>query len=262
MSIERSIERYFYEIVHEGQRLTLPRVTSILRIIDRSGPLMGWATKVEREVLRAALEDVLTTPGVTLAPQVVWDRMQDVLKGKRAWVKARDDAANIGQAAHAMIHWHTKVKLGLDAGPEPSGPDEALRAVVAWMDWCREVDFTPQHVERLLYCPQCAFAGTCDVIAKVRGQLTLIDYKTGRAVYDEAHLQVLAYRHMAAREGIVTEAGLILRLPKTAADPAFEAVPAVDIPYGYWVSTCRVWRWQRLMEGEYAGPDMTKCEIR
>src|SRR2546425_9496290 len=156
----------FYDIVHEGTRLVLPRVTSILKIIDRSGPMMGWAAKMERESFRAALEDSLTQPGA-LDLQAVWERVAASLTGKRAWVKARDDAANIGKSAHAMIRWHTLRMLGQDAGPEPTGPDAAIRAVVAWMDWTRAVSFTPQYVERVLYCPWCAYAGTCDAIAKV-----------------------------------------------------------------------------------------------
>lgn len=253
--------RDFYDFTHDGTRMRLPRVTSILRIIDRSQALMGWASRIEREAFQAALQDALTQPGA-MNPQEVWNVVTDALAGKRAYVKARDSAANIGQAAHAIIRWHTMKMLGQDPGPEPSGPDASLRAVVAWMDWAKAVAFEPQHVERLLYCPFCAYAGTCDTIAKVEGQLVLVDYKTGRAVYDEAHLQVRAYRHAAAREGIKTEAGLILRLPKTEADDKFEAVWVKPIPYGYWISARRLWEWQQKMEEQDIGSaPMTKCEV-
>ena len=253
----------FYDLSHEGVRMRLPRVTSILRIIDRSNALMGWATKLERTALQAALEEVLTDPSAPFNAQKVWDQMQAVLSGKRAWVRARDQALTIGHAAHAIIHWHTQKMLGQDPGPEPSGPDPALRAVVAWLDWVKEVRFEPQATERLVYCPQCAYAGTCDTIAKVEGSLTVIDYKVAKGVYDEHHLQVRAYQHAAAREGIQTTGGLILRLPKTAEDPEFEAVPAEPIPHLYFRAACLLWRWQRRMEHEEAGSTtMTACEVQ
>src|SRR5262249_49383629 len=154
----------------------------------------------------------LTAPGMTLDAHRLWTAMDEHLKGKRAWVKANRDATDLGQAAHAIIQWHTRRMLGLpDLGPEPSGPDGAMQAGLAWLDWTKAVDFQPQHTERLVYCPQCAYAGTCDAVAKVQGQLVVVDYKTGKAVYREAHLQVAAYKHALLREGIVTDGGLILR---------------------------------------------------
>ena len=251
----------FYDILHDGVRLTLPRVTSVLKIIDKSGPMMGWAINTTKAEIRAALEDVLTQPG-ELTPQGVWDRVAKAMVGQRATFRARDEAANIGRAAHAMIQWHTQRMLGQAVGPEPSGPEGAERAGVAWMDWARDVNFTPLHTELLVYCPACATAGTLDVIAKVEGAATLVDYKTGKAVYDEHHLQVRVYEHMAKRAGIAVDRTLLLRLPKVSSDPDFEPVPAVDIPYRYWISVRRAWEWKQLMQHEPTGSvKMTKCEV-
>ena len=78
----------FYIIPHGlGQRLTLPRVTTILDILDKSRPLMGWAARIERESFKAALEDALTAPG-ELTAQAVWNKVLAALQGKRAYVKA------------------------------------------------------------------------------------------------------------------------------------------------------------------------------
>jgi hypothetical protein len=64
-----------------------------------------------------------------------------------------------------------------------------------------------------------------------------VDWKTGKSIYKEAHLQNAAYREAIMEMGIVSDhpciatglrplGGLILRLPKTEADPDFEAVIA------------------------------------
>ncbi len=64
------------------------------------------------------------------------------------------------------------------------------------------------------------------------------------------------------REGIVTDGGLLLRLPKTAEDSGFEAVPAKPIPYRAWLGACTLWRWQRWMQGQETGTESMKpCEV-
>jgi hypothetical protein len=252
----------FYEIMHEGQRLSLPRVTSILKVIDKSGPLIGWATKLEASAWRATLEEVVTRPGLALTPQSILQAVDDTLKGRRAFIREQNAAAEIGSAAHAMIHWHTNKLLGLDVGPEPAGPDASMRAVVAWLDWCKDSDFTPLYAERVVYCPTCAYAGTVDAVAKISGVVTTIDYKTGKAVYPEAHLQVRAYRHALLAEGIATDAGLILRLPKTEADPGFDPVPAMDIPLSFFRSVASTWRVNRTLNHQSTGnTPMWRCRV-
>ena len=239
--------------------VTYPSVTTILRIIDKSGPLMGWAVNQERAVFKAAIEDALSDPSLT-GTQAVLDAVMKKT-ADRAYKSKMTEAANIGLAAHAWIHWRTMKMLGQTDEPEPTIPSASETAVLSWMDWAREVEYVPQCAERRVWCPACGFAGTLDVVAKVRGVLTLADWKTGKGVYPEAYLQNLAYRHAAAREGIVTEAGLIVRLPKVESDPAFEAVPVPTMPFGYFISAIRLWTWQRIMDGLPHGPAMTKCAV-
>jgi hypothetical protein len=242
----------FYPIEHEGTTLELPRVTSILRILDKSGPLMGWAVKMEREAIRGALEAVLTEPG-ELNPQQVWDHMQGHLKGQRASLKKQDDAANIGRAAHMLIEWHTRKMLGSVTTPEPTVSMESLRAVIAWLDWAEMVNFTPLMTEARVYCPICGYAGTIDTVGKVQGVMTLIDYKTSKAIYPEAFLQVNLYRHAAKMCGIEVEQAMVLRLPKTAADPLPEPVVAPVIPLRLLQAILTTWRTMRWMNEEPFG---------
>lgn len=282
----------FYDITHEDVRMVLPRVTATLGIIDKSGPLMGWAVNVERAAIKGALEEELTTPGFDLAApnasHELWSRMEPRFKGRRASVKAANDAADIGSAIHDIAHWHTKRLLGEDLGPEPSAlcekcgrvrapsgdcvkrcraftrplPEPVLRGVVAWMDWTRDVEFTPLLAERTVYCPSCAIAGTLDTLGKVQGAVTTVDYKSGKRVYRESHLQIAWYRHMLRREGIDSDGGLVLRLPKTAADPAFEPVPALEIPLSALRAVATTWRLVRWLDGEeYGSTHMTRCEV-
>ena len=230
-----------------------PSVTTILGVIDKSAPLMHWAVNQERKAFEAALLDVLSHDGAR-DPSYVLDRMATAISGQKAMLKEKDKAASIGTAAHALIEWHTRRMLGEDPGPEPKVPDAAAWAVEAWKDWAKAVDFTPLCAERVVYCEECGYAGTLDWIARVDGVLSLGDYKTAKAIYPEAFLQNRAYRHAAVKVGLSeTVQGIVLRLPKTVDDPAFEAMVVPETPLEDFLSALRLWRWQRRMDGKSTG---------
>lgn len=227
-----------------------PSVTTILSVISK--PALGpWYAKEERRVLLSALLDVLTSPH-SEDPQRVMEAVEEAAKGIKAGERIAKEAADIGTAAHAYIHWLTKTMLGEDPGPEPVIPEAAQIAVMSWQDWANEVSFRPLFIERVVYSDTYKFAGTFDFIGEVKGRITLGDYKTGKAVYPESFLQNIAYRYAAAEEGLLQSlpfnsySGLILRLPKTLDDPQFEAVevpPETNIED--FLACQRLWAWQR-----------------
>jgi len=79
--------------------------------------------------------------------------------------------------------------------------------VESWKDWARSVDLEPLAIERTVYCLGCGYAGTLDLYARVKGVLTVLDWKSGKAIYPEAFLQNLAYRHAATRAGLPSAQG-------------------------------------------------------
>ncbi len=84
----------------------------------------------------------------------------------------------------------------------------------SWKDWAKAVDLAPLAIERTVYCEQCGYAGTLDLYARVHGRVTVIDWKTGRAIYPEAFFQNVAYRHAARQHGPPSDCGMIVCLPK------------------------------------------------
>src|SRR5438094_5578416 len=101
--------------------------------------------------------------------------------------------------------------LGTDAGPEL--PEAAMWALESWKDWAKSCSLEPLAIERTVYCFDCGYAGTLDLYARVKGVLTILDWKSGKAIYPEAFLQNVAYRHAAARGELPSAQGLIVRLP-------------------------------------------------
>jgi hypothetical protein len=112
----------------------------------------------------------------------------------------------------------------------------------------------PLAIERTVYCLACGYAGTLDLYARVKGVLTVLDWKSGKAIYPEAFLQNLAYRHAATRAGLPSAQGLIVRLPKRLDDPAWEVMSApTTLTLEDFLAALRLWRWQRAMNGQPTG---------
>jgi hypothetical protein len=144
--------------------------------------------------------------------------------------------------------------LGEAAGPEPSLPEAAAWAVESWKDWASSVALEPLAIERTVYCAACGYAGTLDLYARVKGSLTVLDWKSGKAIYPEAFLQNVAYRHAAKRLGMPSAQGLIVRLPKLVDDPAWEVMPVpATLSIEDFLAAMRLWRWLRRMEGKPTG---------
>ncbi len=240
----------FYTIA--GQRL--PSVTTVLDIIAK--PALGpWYAKEERRYFETAMLEVLSRPGAR-DPEYVLAAVAEAVTGVKAADREKQKAATIGTAVHAGIEWQLRHHLGEDAGPEPRLPEAAAWAVESWKDWAKSVALEPLAIERTVYCLECGYAGTLDLYARVKGVLTVLDWKSGKAIYPEAFLQNLAYRHAAAGAALPSAQGLIVRLPKHLDDPAWEVMPVPDIlTLEDFLAALRLWRWQRTMSGQPTGDE-------
>ena len=250
-------ESRFYEI--NGR--TYPSVTTILSVIAK--PALGpWYAKMERErftdaVFKAALD--LEERSARLSPEGLVKMVLKMVEGAKAGDMEKQKAADMRTAAHALIEWHTRTMLGEDPGPEPRVPDAAMLAVESWKDWAKQVSFKPVWVERVVYHRQFGYAGTGDWMGYVHGVMSLGDLKTGKAIYPEAWLQNVAYRDAyasmfaaddpAAMDLPATQ-GIILRLPKSLADPTFEAQVVPDTSLEDFLACKRLWEWQRRSSGK------------
>ena len=77
---------------------------------------------------------------------------------------------------------------------------------------------------------------------------------SGRAIYPEAFLQNIAYRHAADHLGMPSEQGLIVRLPKLLDDPAWEVMTVPEtVTLSDFLAAGNLWRWQRRMDGQPEG---------
>lgn len=238
----------FYEV--DGE--LYPSVTHILGVIGKPA-LVHWAANQERELVVEAAADLYLDLANT--PPMIRPVYLTTLAGRmgtvRAYRRTMERASAIGSQAHKRIEWYLRQQLGQDVGPEPKVDAPALLAFSAFQQWAASVDLVPRFIEQTVWSKTHKYAGTMDLLADVNNVLTLIDFKTSKAIYGEAHLQNVAYQMALAEMGHATPAaGLILRLPKLASDPGFELaeVPPADELMPVFLAARRLWEWAYQQE--------------
>jgi len=242
----------FYEI--DGH--LLPSVTHVLSCIGKPA-LINWAANQERMLVSESAadlyEDLVKLPKPMSRPSYLATLSGRIGKTK-AHQKELAKAGEIGTQVHKLIEWKLRQSLGQVTGPEPRVVDDAQWAYMAWEDWARAHQVTPIRIEQTVFHLAHGFAGTMDVLASVDGRTMLVDFKTGKAIYGEAHLQNVAYQAALQAMGHETpDGGLIVRLPKLQTDPAFEVaeVPPVDELFPVFLHVLQVWKWWYAQDESY-----------
>ncbi len=157
----------------------LPSVTTVLKVLDKSGPLVGWAKRATAACAVRNL-DMLVQMRETGGDAAATDWLKKIPDHRR------DTAADIGTRVHAHAE---QLARGLE--PDPT-PEEApfvatYRAFLA--------DYQPRFVavEEMVASLRHRYAGTLDAIAVIGSETWLLDVKTGSGVYGETGLQLAAY---------------------------------------------------------------------
>jgi len=144
--------------------------------------------------------------------------------------KYRDEMADIGTLAHALIM--CELKEDLDATADYLVNYSASQIVLAenalrsFHSWKNGHDVEPILVEEPLVSEMMQVGGTIDLYAKVDGLYTLVDFKTGNAIYFEAQCQVAAYVYILVEHGHMVEQTRLLRIGRTPDEGFEEMVPA------------------------------------
>lgn len=241
----------------------LPSVTTILGALAKPA-LVGWAAREERNALLAssyiAYKEEVAAMGLEVLDAGEWQRrVLEVNGDQQAHRRAMSTAATIGSTVHEAIERALRIEIETGVATEliepPAGEHQVkvTECLDKWVEWRRQVDLRVIAVEKRLASQDYGFAGTLDLLAEVEGEVSVLDFKTGKAIYSEAYLQNCAYRLALQEEGIKTTKGYIVRLPKDALDPTFEVgeVPPMDELLVPFVCLIPVWRWHHAQELAY-----------
>ena len=193
-----SIEMLFYPASHRyklaGQKDWLTSVTSVTGLIDKSRILILWAIGLAD----THISTFLAERGDMVDKKEI-ERI--VAEALRKHQEIKDEAAGVGKLIHAYAEAYAKAKTEGASMPAIGAdlPDQVIAGINSFLDWVKKHNVEFVEAERIVYSKQHGFVGILDAIALVDGKKTLVDYKSGTAVYDESFLQVAAY-HEAYRE--------------------------------------------------------------
>lgn len=104
------------------------------------------------------------------------------------WREA-SDAADLGSLVHSYIE---RANLGVVADPS-AWPLPVRRHMEHFTSWCASHRVEWEAAEMRVYNRSLRYAGTLDGICVVDGRRLLVDVKSGKGVYPEVALQLVAY---------------------------------------------------------------------
>ena len=182
-----------YYIEFDGNPLVLPSVTNILGNTLPKPQLVSWAA---RTAAKAALEN----PGFS-----VEDAAASIYRKKTA-------ATGKGKNVHEWIESFTNdPTIGFEDLLEEEIP--YAKAFKQFME-AEQPKFI--YAEAVVFNITHGYAGSLDAIAETGSnqQLTMMDWKTGKGVYYESHLQQVAYKNA---EYLMTKDKKIIPMPQVKA---------------------------------------------
>lgn len=229
----------FYDI--DGV-VRLPSVTTILQVISKPGLYM-WQAKQGSLKARNVMERLKE-----MSPYLhdsIWKEFGDPFF-KDGYAQAAE-AADYGTQAHAVIEMILKDRADEAAAKLKEAPSQVTQAVGAFLKWRDRTKFEMIKSESVVFSKKFKYAGTADVIGRIKDGVVLGDFKTSKKLYPEYDLQTVAYKYAAEEmSGESIPNVMIYRFGK---DGSFEdyTVPKTSHPdlFDRFIDAKRLWEWQR-----------------
>jgi hypothetical protein len=259
-TIRFNVSKHYYtvDVPHLGVRgLFQPGVTSIIGKLDKSGPLLKWAID---EMVNAVNRLLDSDPSAVLSK----DMFRAVLKSAReTWRDTRDTAGTIGTYAHGFLESELKHRAGLE--PSPSLPHDVPKEMHAAVTNAISagIQFFDTHNIQLIqaeaprWSATHGYVGTGDAIAKVDGELTVLDYKTSKRLYPTVFLQLAAYQ--AAYQEEFPDQTITKRLGINIGRDGVLTTESrgndtFNTDLDMFLALLRAWRWDRENQGDFSKP--------
>lgn len=221
-------------------------VTSVTGILDKPA-LMYWAVNQAISVLEAKLE-----PGKALDEIEIKNLLEEA---RRAHTIKKDKSADVGTLIHKWVESYISARIKKEPLPKRPVNKEMKNAIDGFFKWAKENKVQIMASEQKIYHTKYKYAGTLDLEGMVNGKRTVIDLKTGKAIYPEMLLQASAYLKAREQETGKKYPGgvIILRLSKEDKEKqikAFEAIKDenVDIHFKCFLNCLQIYRWKMMQK--------------
>ena len=168
-----------YHLIKDGKELEkkkrLTGVTSFTGQLDKSTPLMIWATrlytKTVKELMGEPREDSMFSK----------DDVESMLQsGELAYTEAKEKAAGIGDYVHEFAEQYSIDKneeRAYDRTIEKLGePTEEMKVAIdhgctGFINWLKETKATIVSAEQIVYSRKLGFVGRYDAIIEIDGKI-------------------------------------------------------------------------------------------
>ena len=213
---------HFFDVEREGMdTVRYGGVTGFLGVINKPA-LIPWA---KREALRMVEEELRRRmKGKDKARITLNDKWiaEMLLSAKKEPDKIKDDAAEFGTQSHDYIEKIIKGEQ-FEVPAKFSGPVDAFKKW--WVESRMEFVMAETAVASTVY----KYGGKLDAVGFRDGRYILLDWKTGKGIYDEAALQVGAHANaLEETYGIEVKEAIVVRFGKTL-PIEFEVKELLDI---------------------------------
>ena len=170
---------------------------------------------------------VTTITGLRAKPQLIPWANKLGLQGIDS-SKYTDEKAEIGTIGHYLILCHLKNETPDLKEYSQTNIDKAENAFLKFLAWEKNHKLEPILTEGQLVSERLKFGGCVDFYGKVDGELALVDFKTGGAIYGEMFYQLAGYKLLLTEAGHIVNNQRILRIGRTE-DEGFEEKIKTDI---------------------------------
>jgi hypothetical protein len=109
--------------------------------------------------------------------------------------------------------------------------DKAENSLISYFEWEKSREIYPIENELPLVSEQYKYGGTIDCYCELDEELWLLDFKTGKAIYNEMLIQLAAYHQLLTENGYPVHKAKILRIGRDETE-GFEEKTITDFtPY-------------------------------
>jgi len=126
--------------------------------------------------------------------------------------KYRDRMADIGTLAHYLIMKYLQKEKPDTSEYSKKDIDKAENCTLSFFEWEKSHSLKPILIEQPFVSEEYQYGGTIDLLAYVNGDLCLIDFKTGKAIYPEMLYQLAAYANLLGEQKYHIDKAIILRI--------------------------------------------------
>lgn len=160
-------------------------VTTVIGQVLAKPQLLFWAAKEGAAAAAAAVAGGMAVDDA-------------VELGRKAHMRKRDEAADVGTLAHGLIErWLARESVAVDlSNDQEARAHAAASRIIDWVEGAEERgDLEVLASEPPLVDEMSGYGGTLDMVVRLRtGEVVIVDFKTGKAIYDEVAIQLGAYR--------------------------------------------------------------------